>query len=719
MKKERYELKNIRFNKLYLLIGLFLFGVIIYRIGTLSLSKEVENVDLQSMANNRTTRRETLYSKRGTIYDVNGNPLAQSVSSYTLIAYLSESRTTDPKKPKHVVDKERTAKELSEVLGVSEEQLLKYLSRENVYQVELGPGTKNLTELKKDEIKALGLPGIDFIETQQRFYPNGQFASYIIGYARKKEVTYEDGNTEEKMVGEMGIESFYNDILTGSNGFTLYQKDRQGYKIAGTQEVTVPAQDGYDVYLTINSNVQLFVEDAIQEMNRVCKSDSISLMVADAKTGAILASGTYPTFDPNVKDIKSYLNPNIQVAFEPGSTMKIFSYMAAMENGTYNGDEKYKSGIFVAKDGTEIGDWHRQGWGYITYDQGFAISSNTAVMNLVDKYMSAEILRNYYKKLGFGSKTGIELYGEASGKLNFRYQTEILNAAFGQGITTTAIQNIKALTAISNDGILLQPYIVDKVVNPDTGEVVYQGGKKEIERVASIKTVNKMRELMRSVITGNSNNSTGYYYYMDGYDFIAKTGTAQVASENGKGYTGGIVRGLAGMFPGNDPKVLIYMAVKNPSCGSSTKPFKNFIQSIIKNTSKYLEIYDESKQNITKLEEFKMGSYLNKDVNSVVQNLKTKSLNVVVIGNGNTVINQYPMAGVEVNKIDKVFLLTDGEVTIPDFKGYSVKDFKTYAKLINLNYKVDGLGYCASQSIQPGEKVKEDTLLEVKFEAKY
>ena len=719
MKKERYELKNIRFNKLYLLIGLFLFGVIIYRIGTLSLSKEVENVDLQSMANNRTTRRETLYSKRGTIYDVNGNPLAQSVSSYTLIAYLSESRTTDPKKPKHVVDKERTAKELSEVLGVSEEQLLKYLSRENVYQVELGPGTKNLTELKKDEIKALGLPGIDFIETQQRFYPNGQFASYIIGYARKKEVTDEEGNTEEKMVGEMGIESFYNDILTGSNGFTLYQKDRQGYKIAGTQEVTVPAQDGYDVYLTINSNVQLFVEDAIQEMNRVCKSDSISLMVADAKTGAILASGTYPTFDPNVKDIKSYLNPNIQVAFEPGSTMKIFSYMAAMENGTYNGDEKYKSGIFVAKDGTEIGDWHRQGWGYITYDQGFALSSNTAVMNLVDKYMSAEILRNYYKKLGFGSKTGIELYGEASGKLNFRYQTEILNAAFGQGITTTAIQNIKALTAISNDGILLQPYIVDKVVNPDTGEVVYQGGKKEIERVASIKTVNKMRELMRSVITGNSNNSTGYYYYMDGYDFIAKTGTAQVASENGKGYTGGIVRGLAGMFPGNDPKVLIYMAVKNPSCGSSTKPFKNFIQSIIKNTSKYLEIYDESKQNITKLEEFKMGSYLNKDVNSVVQNLKTKSLNVVVIGNGNTVINQYPMAGVEVNKIDKVFLLTDGEVTIPDFKGYSVKDFKTYAKLINLNYKVDGLGYCTSQSIQKGEKVKEDTLLEVKFEAKY
>ncbi len=719
MKKERHELRNIKFSKLYILFGLFLFGLILYRMGTLSLNKEVEGVNLQSMASNRTTRKEILYSRRGTVYDVNGNPLAQNISSYTLIAYLSSSRTTDPNKPKHVVDVDYTAEELSKVLNVPKEQLVKYLSRENVYQVELGPGTKNLTELKKDEIKALNLPGIDFIETQQRYYPNGQFASYIIGYARKKEVTNEEGETVEDIVGEMGIESYYNNVLTGTNGYNLYQKDRSGYKIAGTQDITVPAEDGHDVYLTINTNVQLFVEDAINELQRSCKSESIIIILADAKTGAILASGTYPSFDPNVKNISSYLNPNVSVAFEPGSTMKIFSYMAAMENGFYKGDDKYKSGIFKANDGTEIGDWNRNGWGYITYDAGFALSSNTAVMNLIDKYMNAEMLREYYKRLGFGSKTGIELPNETAGKLNFKYQTEILNAGFGQGITTTPIQNIKALTAISNDGILLQPYIVDKIVDSDTGEVIYQGKKTELERVASIKTVNKMKELMRSVVTGNSSNSTGYYYYMDGYDFIAKTGTAQVASENGKGYTGGIIRGLAGMFPGNDPQVLLYMAVKNPSCGSATKPFKTFIQSIIKNTSKYLEIYDESKQNTAKLETYVVDSYINKDVKTAANSLNVNSIETVILGDGDKVIAQYPIKGTEINKIDKVFLLTNSNVKMPDLHGYSVRDFKAFASLVGVKYKIDGIGYLVSQSIVPGDPIKEDSVLEVKFEARY
>ena len=718
MKKERHELRNIKFNKFYILFGLFIFVLIIYRVGVLSLSKEVEGVNLQSMANNRTTRTETLYSKRGTIYDVNGNPLAQNISSYTLIAYLSPSRTTNPDRPQHVVDVEYTAEELSKVLNVSKDQLVKYLSREGVYQVELGAGTKNLTELKKDEILALNLPGIGFIENQQRYYPNGQFASYILGYARKKEVANGDGSTSEEIVGEMGIESYYNSILTGTNGYNLYQKDRNGYKIAGTQEVNVPAVDGYDVYLTINSNIQLFVEDAIAEFERTCKSENLSIILADAKTGAIIASGTYPSFDPNIKDIKTYLDPNL-TAFEPGSTMKIFSYMAAMENDVYNGSEKYKSGIFVANDGTQIGDWYRSGWGYITYDAGFALSSNTAVMNLIDKYMNAEMLRSYYKKLGFGSTTGIELPKEPNGKLNFKYQTEILNAGFGQGITTTPIQNIKALTSISNDGMLLQPYIVDKIVDHETGKVIYEGKRTEIERVASLKTVNKIKELMRSVITGNSNTSTGYYYNMEGYDFIAKTGTAQVAGQDGKGYVTGIVRGLAGMFPGDDPQVLLYMAVKNPSCGSSTKPFKTLIQSIIKNSSKYLEIYDEAKQNVTKLESYVLESYINKDVNTVVSNLKVNSLDVVVLGDGNTVIDQYPIRGTEINKIDKIFLVTSNNIKMPNLKGYGVKDFKTFANLVGIEYKIDGSGYLSSQSIAVGETIKEGMVLEGKFSSKY
>ncbi len=718
MKKKKSELKNIRFSRLYLLIGLFVFGLIFYRMYQLSTSKEIDGIDLQSFASRRTTKKETLYSKRGSIYDVNGDILAENVSAYTLTATLTDKWTKDESKPQHVVDKEHTAEALAEVLGEDKEKLLSYLNKDSDV-VYLGPKSRDLTELKKDEILALNLPGIGFIETQKRYYPYGKFASYILGYARKKEVENEDGKISEEIVGEMGIESYYNDDLTGTNGSSEYQKDRKGYKIPGTKEITIEAVDGNDIYLTINSSVQLFVEDSMEKLYNTCSPSFISVMLADAKTGAILASGTAPSFDPNIKNISSYLNLNTSMPYEPGSTMKIYSYMAAMENDVYNGDETYKSGIFVAKDGTEIGDWRRQGWGVITYDQGFALSSNVAVMNIIDRHLSADQLKAYYNKLGFGSKTGIELPNESSGKVAFRYQTEILNAGFGQGITTTPIQNIKALTSISNDGILLQPYIIDKIVNHDTGEIIYKGEKKEIERVASLKTVNKIKELMRSVVTGTSATSTGYYYNMPGYDFIAKTGTAQVVNDNGIGYSDSyVVRGLAGMFPGDDPKVIIYMAVKSEWC--STRDIGEMVRNIIKNTSKYLEIYDETKALTTKLEEYDVESYLNKNVESVTSILQSNQINTIVLGNGDKVVAQYPIAGSKINKIDKVFLLTNGnEVRMPDLTRFSTRDLISFISLVKIPYTYEGIGYIVSQNIPPGTVLDENSNLEVKLESKY
>jgi penicillin-binding protein 2B len=717
MKKEKNELKNIRFSRLYVFIGLFIFGLIIYRVYILSTSELVEGVNLQKLANNRITRQETLYSKRGTIYDVNGDPLAQNVASYTLIAYLSPKRTGSSKTPKHVIDKEHTAEELSKVLDIPKDQILTYLSKD-AYQVEFGPKAKHLTELKKDEIVALQLPGIDFIETQQRTYPYGRFASYVVGYARKKEVTTDEGETKEDIVGEMGIESYYNDELTGTNGYTLYQKDRNGYKIPGTKEVVVDAIDGHDIYLTIDSNIQLFVEDAIENLTKKCDTEFVSVVLADAKTGAILASGTNPSFDPNIKDITSYLNLNVST-FEPGSTMKIFSYMAAMEYGVYKGNEKYKSGYFTAKDGTKISDWRKQGWGEITYDAGFALSSNTAVMNLVSKYMSASKLKAFYNKLGFGSKTGIELPNESSGKIAFKYETEVLNAAFGQGITTTPMQNVKALTSISNNGVLLKPYIIDKIVDHDTGEVLYKGEKTELERVASTKTVKKIKELMRSVITGDSSTSTGYYYNMPGYDFIAKTGTAQVPKENGRGYSDTLViRGLAGMFPGDDPQVILYMAIKCETCASTY--VSKFVQSIVKNTSKYLEIYDETKAQTKKLEDYTLDSYINKNVSSVTSVLKSNQVNYVVLGDGDTIIKQSPAKGEKVNKIDRVFLLTNSNtIKMPNIIGYSSKDFYSLVNMLKIPYTIDGFGYVTEQSIEKGKVLDDKSVLDVKMEAKY
>ena len=380
---KRKVTNNIKINAFVILGALLFFIVIIIRISYLSLSTEVDGINLQDFANKRTTKTEVLYAKRGSIYDVNGNVLAQNVSSYTVIAYLSESRTTNPEKPQHVVDKEYTAKKLSEILEMDYDKVLSYLSKENVDQTEFGNKGRGLTELTKEKIEQLNLPGIDFIETQKRNYPYGRFLSYTLGYAKVSSTENEDGTVEDKIVGELGIEAKFDKELSGTDGYNYYQKDRNGYKIAGTKELTEKAVDGNDIYLTIDATIQLFAEQSINKAMDKYDADWITLMMADAKTGAILASATYPSFDPNIRDITNYLDYNVSYAFEPGSTMKIYSYMAAMENGVYNGSEKYKSGVYVTSDGTEIGDWNRNGWGNITYDQGFALSSNVGVINLI------------------------------------------------------------------------------------------------------------------------------------------------------------------------------------------------------------------------------------------------------------------------------------------------------------------------------------------------
>lgn len=714
---KRKSTNTIKLNAFVILGAILFFVVIIARISYLSLSKTVDGIDLQSFANKRTTKTDTLYAKRGSIYDINGNVLAQNVSSYTVIAYLSESRTTNPENPKHVVDKEYTAKKLSEILDMDYDKTLAYLKKENVYQTELGNKAKGISELTKEKIEELKLPGIDFIETQKRNYPYGRFLSYTLGYAKLRTEENESGQAEEKIVGELGIEAKFDKELSGTDGYNYYQKDRNGYKIAGTKELTEPAKDGNNIYLTIDASVQLFAEQAISKAFDKYDADWMTLMVANAKTGAILASATYPSFDPNLRDMTNYLDYNISYAFEPGSTMKIFSYMAAMESGGYNGNEKYTSGVYKTTDGTEIGDWKRSGWGKITFDQGFALSSNVGVINLIKNHLNANILMNYYKKLGFGSKTGIELANEASGKISFKYETEIFNAGFGQGITTTPIQNIKALTAISNNGTLLQPYIIDKIVDQNTGEIVYEGKKTELETVASSETVSKIKDLMEKVVTGNSNTSTGYYYYMDGYDIIAKTGTAQVPKESGKGYySNQIIRGFAGMFPKDNPEVIIYVAAKNPS---STKLMSSVVKEVIKNTSNYLGIYNGKSSTNEALSTYKLDSYINKNTSSVESLLKTNKLNYTVLGNGNKVIGQYPKEGTSVSYLDKIFLLTNSNTDVmPNVVGYSKSEVVILQKLLNIKVEFSGTGYVYEQSIKPGDKFKSGETVKVRLKEK-
>ena len=699
MKENRIKISN-----LFLILALLLFVILSARLAYIGVSPTVDNINIQELASKRTTKTTILKANRGTIFDNSNNILAQDVSSYTVIAYLDSKRTTDENNPKHVVDKEGTALVLSKLLDMDTETVLSYLKKEGVYQTEFGVKGRGLTELEKDTIKAASLPGIDSIETKKRYYPYGKFLSYLIGYAKEDE----NGNVK----GEMGIEKYYNEELTGKNGKTVYQKDLQGYKIASTKEMTEDKEDGVNIHLTIDNGIQFFLEEAVNKSRSNYEYEELDIIVANAKTGEILGYTSTPSFDPNIRDIKNYLDPNSSVAFEPGSTMKIYTFMASLEAGVYKGSDTYYSGKFEAKDGTIIRDWNKVGWGRITYDQGFIYSSNTAVVNIMDKYLDANSLKNYLKRLGFGSKTGISLPNEASGKVDFKYETEVFNAAFGQGITTTPIQHIKALTAISNNGELLNPYIV-KTINYADG-TIKENKRNSLGIVASASTIEYMKNLMWHTI--NDSDGAAHAYFLEGYDIIGKTGTAQIASTNGQGYLTGegeVIRSIALMFPKDEPEIIIYGAVKkSTTVNALSEPVKEIIQNI----AKYYNIYNEKseKENDT----IKVDNFTNLKTNDVIEILKNLNLNPVLIGDGDTVINQYPVNS-KVTKSEKIFLITNSSnLVVPNLIGYSKNDALVILKYLNLDYQITGHGYVESQSIKEGTPVTDDLKIELNLNNK-
>lgn len=701
MKREMLNKNKNATAKIFTLIFFLFIFVLILRLGYLCLTGKVDGINLKSFANKRNTKKETLYALRGNIYDVNGDVLAQTINSYTIIAYLDESRSKDSKVPLHVVNKEDTAEKLATVLDMSKEQILERLNKK-AYQVEFGSKGKDLTELQKEVIENLNLSGIDFITTHKRYYPNNNFLSYVIGYTSSDE----KGN----MKGLMGIEKQYDEKMTGTNGFVKYQKDLNGYKFPNSNEIRKEKIDGNDVYLTIDSNVQMSLETAINKAQNESSANWIVAVVADAKTGKILGSATSPSFNPNTKDIKNYLNPLVSYTYEPGSVMKTYSYMAALENNPtwdpYN--TNCETGPYEIGDDT-VRDWNKTGWGLIPYSRGYTLSSNTCVANMIKNYLSRQKLMDYYKKLGFGQKTEIDLPNEYTGKVKFKYDVEVVNAGFGQGITTTPIQQIKALTAISNNGVILNPYIVSKTVNSSTKEVTYKAAVKEGEKVASTETINKIKDLMYRVVNSDSSETTGSKYKMDGYDLIGKTGTAQIANpRTGKYYDGkyDYITSFSGMYPKDDPKVILYVAFQR-SYNSNVLP--QTVQTIVRDTAKYLGIFEEAPEINKEVTTYKLGSYKNKTTESVKQSLDALGASYVIFGDGNKVISQYPNKNSKVSTKDKVFIFTNGTITMPDLTNYSVKEADVVLSKLGIKHTINASGYIGYQSVSAGTVINSDT----------
>lgn len=690
---------TVKTYRIVIVLVPLLFIIAIIKLSYVVLSSSVDGINLKEKAASITTANKTLYASRGSIFDVNGEKLATTVNSYTLIAYLSSSRTTNEAKPQHVVDKEMTAKALAPLLDMEEETILKYLNKD-AYQVQFGSKGTGLTELKKKQIEALELPGIDFLVSTQRYYNKETFASYIVGYAK----TDEDG----KISGELGIEGYYDDILSGKNGYTTYQKyTSSNYQIPNTPSHTEKAKNGSDIYLTIDTNIQLIAENATREYGKY-NVDWAVFTVMDAKTGAIVASATNPNYNPNdTNTIKSFMNPLVSNQYEPGSVMKTFSWASAIEEGKYNGSATYKSGSIEAGD-VIIRDSNREGWGVISFDTGFAYSSNVAA-TLLSKELGIDTLTSYYDALGFGKKTGIELSNEFVGDIGIQYASELASASFGQGVSVTPVQMLQALSSMTNDGNTIRPYIVDKIVD-ENGNVTYKGERTVVNSVYSTSTVNKMHELMHNVVY----NGLTKMWQVPNVNVMGKTGTAQIA-QNGKYLDGqyDYVKSFAGIFPADNPKYIVYVAAQKVH--SSASNFAKVVTKAIEEIANYAKL-TEKQNDETEHKVFTVPNYISKELETTMAMLENEKIKVIVLGKGKYIINQYPLKGRAILRDDKFFLVTNSkEITIPDLTGWSKSDVETFCDLAKIDCTITGHGYVLNQSIPKDSVIDSRQVLNIEL----
>lgn len=560
-------------------------------------------------------KRQDLYqgssiikAKRGTIYDRNGQPIAEDATSYSLYAELGKDYIglNSVELFVHDKDKDKIADIFNQYAGIEKKLTMEQLGKEvkknadgKYYgSTEFGSKGKNLSlEVKKNIEKALEkekITGIYFNEHPDRMYPNGKYASYIVGYAQPENADEEDS----KLTGKngMGIEKAYDDVLKGEDGFKYYQKDSKGNELPGSVIVDKKSVDGKDIYTTLDSNLQLRLEEVMDDVLEKATPEDITAMLMDAKTGQILAASQRPTFDPQTKEglyeekdkpKPVWQNLLVQTPFEPGSTMKVFTMAAAIDSGNYNENETFQSGKIQIYD-TTINDWKPEGKGTLTYRQALSWSSNVGMVLLEQKMGTT--WQSYLQKFGFAKSTDSGLPFEEPGNIRDKNPVDTAMSSFGQAIGVTNFQMMQGFTAISNKGTMMKPQYIQKITSEDgKDEKVY--GPEKVGQPIKPETADKVLDFMKDTVN-DPTYGTGYDIYgVDGVNVSAKTGTAQIF-ENGKVLTGeyDYLYSVVQIAPTENPQYIMYVTMKRPTItgehGSPQKLVSDISNSMLKHAFK-------------------------------------------------------------------------------------------------------------------------------------
>lgn len=615
-----------------LLVISFIFCSLVVRLFVIQI---INGGSLQLRATDQWTRDLSIIAPRGTIYDRTGSSLAVSYTTYNV--YVRAREVTSPSKVASVLSSELELDFSSVYEKITNRKVSEVLIK---MQVD-GEQAENIYNHRLD--------GVYLAENSDRYYPNGNLMTQVLGF-----ISIDN-------VGQTGIEAYYNDYLKGKDGYSYVQSDLQGKEIGGSLRYYIPAEVGSDLVLTLDSKMQLILEQALEQIMTEQKAKATAGMIMNAKTGEILALSNKPSFDLNdvPRDDLTALFDNSKVeivtdVYEPGSTFKILTVAGALEEGLTSLDDTFYCPGYRIIDGEKIKCWKTIGHGQQTLVEAFSNSCNCCFMDLALR-LGVDKFYEYMQKFGLGSKTGVDIAGEGSGILMAKSQVRTVDLArmgFGHAVALTPMQLMSAVASIVNGGTYNVPRVLGEVI-ASSGERTEVQGKVKEKGIISAQTSAQVNYLLEK-----AENKTGNYTFVEGYNVGGKTGTAQKYSESGGIAQGKYISSFIGTYPADDPQYLVFIMVDEPSAGAYygsivAAPYGKIVFS---NLFEYL---GEKKQDESvTINYVEMPSLVGDCLADAAAKLKALNLCYELDGEGEFVLAQLPPAGSMLAEGTYVVLIT-------------------------------------------------------------
>ena len=660
---------------------------------------------LRKSAESQRFRAVPVLPRRGTIYDRLGNELAISIDRDCIYAI-----------PNEVVNPVRTAAILGRVLAMDSHRLERLLTkRASFVWIKRNAMYDEIQHLRKT-IKDEKLTGIEISQKAQRFYPQSSLGAQALGIA---------GIDNQ---GLEGLEREYDFYLKGVPGSDQAEFDTSGRHIPQGERRYLEPVHGDSLYLTIDENIQYIVERELDKAVADTNSKRGMAILVDPQTGEILAEASSPKYDPNhFSDFPSQnrRNPLFTDMYEPGSTFKVFTTVAALEEGKVTLDSTFFDPGFIVVDDRRIKCWRSGGHGSQNFVQALENSCNPVFASLALR-LGKDTFYKYIKEFGFGRETGVDFPGESSGRLQSLAKVknvELANIGFGQGLSVTPIQMVMGISAIANGGYLLKPQLVKEIIGPD-GKVKKKFKREVVSQVISAKSAALVANLLQSVVTNGSGNRA----YLEGYRVAGKTGTAQKVGPGG--VYNKLMASFIGFAPAENTRAVCLVILDEPGCpitygGVIAAPV---VGNIFRDTLRYLGVkpkYEpEVLEKISK-DEVIVPNVLNMPTEEAIAVLKSKQIEYRLVGKGSYIFDQVPKSGVKINRNTKVLLYFDPEeqyggshgsmIILPDFTGLSLRKADQLLTDMGLKLEAKGDGVAVAQEPSPGSTVDYGSKVKVIF----